>query len=473
MDFSKRIRILFTLFLPLVLLTAVIHTLQFPAQAQTPIGYGFNVAEWDIATLQGMGFNWMKVFSGPGSRLPVNILLRIDANASKMSDVNGFGDFVEQLANQQKGFVDAYEIGNEPNLDASYGWTTSPNAADYAMLLCEAYGRIKTVDPAAKVISAGLAPTGRVTGNWNGHPGHNGLFQDEREFFKEFAAAGGSACLDGVGYHPYGYSADYDAEPDVASADSTQNCANGFCFRGAEKLYELMQSEGMSDKTMWATEYGWIVSPSSHCLSDPGWQGRQWQIVSEQKQADNLVGSFTYAAANYSWMEAMFIFNLNFNTAPWLDECEQMRFYGVVGRPAQTALTDMPKEIPPPSARQLEVTPAGFTSIITPGQQPYSQTTHLHLTNSGDASLQYTMTVTGTAVLTITLTPPISGNLTPGEIVTIPLTIDAPILLTGTYSSAIQINTTSVGLTDIQTIPITRYIWDTIRQAVLPVILKP
>ena len=70
-------------------------------------------------------------------------------------------------------------------------------------------------------MSAGLAPTGRVTGDHNGHPGHDGSKQDDRQFLIELLDNGGGACLDAVGYHPYGFSADYDAVPDVISDDPT------------------------------------------------------------------------------------------------------------------------------------------------------------------------------------------------------------------------------------------------------------
>ena len=46
-------------------------------------------------------------------------------------------------------------------------------------------------------------------------PGTTADFQDDREFLKELFTAGGGACLDAVGYHPYGFSADYDVDPDV------------------------------------------------------------------------------------------------------------------------------------------------------------------------------------------------------------------------------------------------------------------
>ena len=112
-------------------------------------------------------------------------------------------------------------------------------------VLCTAYNEIKAVDSEAIVVSAGLAPTGRVTGNWGGHAGHNGLYQDEREFLKEFFDAGGGNCTDAIGYHPYGFSADYDVAPDVPDANPARNCTNGFCFRGTEKIYEIMVQRGM------------------------------------------------------------------------------------------------------------------------------------------------------------------------------------------------------------------------------------
>jgi hypothetical protein len=55
------------------------------------LGYGFNVAQWDVSLLQSLGFDWMKVFDTPNSRQPVNILLRINANAQNMGNLNAFG----------------------------------------------------------------------------------------------------------------------------------------------------------------------------------------------------------------------------------------------------------------------------------------------------------------------------------------------------------------------------------------------
>lgn len=439
--------------------------------AATDFGYGFNVAEWDVAKLQGMGFNWIKVFDPPGGQLPVKVLYRHSANASHLGNVSGFAKAIGAIAQNNGAYIDAYEIGNEPNLDASYGWAQPPNAADYATLLCAAYAKIKAADPTAVVVSAGLAPTGRVQGNWNGHPGHNGLFQDEREYFKEFVAAGGGSCLDAVGYHPYGYSADYNAAPDSGDADPTKNCANGFCFRGAEKLYELMQANGLGGKKMWATEFGWIVDPPANCLTDPGWQGRAWQIVSEQKQASNLVGAYQYATANWPWMGAMFVFNLNFNVAPWIsNQCEQMRFYSVVNRPAEAALRDMPKQAP---VGELTVTPGALARVILTSDQPYSETAVLHLQNTGSLGVSYTATAVSGSALKVSVAGNGSGTLAPGASQTVQLGLSSAVQPVGQYAASVNVAFTYQGGSNSETVPLTLFVFDQIYPLYLPVVQRP
>lgn len=454
--------------------TAVVAS---PATAVYPFAYGANVAEWDVPRLNDMGFNWIKVFSGPGSRLPLKVLMRVDANASHLGNVNGFGSSVQSLALAQKGYVDAYEIGNEPNLDASYGWGAAPNAADYATLLCEAYGRIKAVDPSAMVVSAGLAPTGRVPETWNGHAGHNGFFQDDRIFMQELLDAmqnsHGGPCFDVFGYHPYGYSADFDAVPDQPSADPTQNCADGFCFRGVENIYAILQANGLGSKQVFATEFGWITQPPDACLSSPSWSGRVWQIVSEPKQAENLVGAYEYATMHYPWLGGMFIFNLNFNVAPWItDPCEQMRFYSVQGRPAEAALTALPK-VAGAGVGELWVAPGTVTAVHTPAQQPISQTIAVTIKNVGTAPLEYTLSLQDTPPLALSLTSALTGTLDVDEATAVSLEYTLNNQATGSYTGTLHIATSSNGVTDSQAVPVTVHLWDQINETFLPVVIRP
>ncbi|GAB4265255.1 MAG: hypothetical protein Kow0080_05240 [Candidatus Promineifilaceae bacterium] len=446
--------------------TAVTYPTAYPDQ----FGYGFNVASLDFVKVQSIGFNWIKLFSAPGYRLPVNVLLRVDANSSHLNNLSAFANDMTNLATSQKGYVDAYEIGNEPNLDASYGWTTAPVAADYAALLCTAYNSIKAVDPDAIVISAGLAPTGRVSGNWNGHAGHNGLYQDDREFLKEFLAAGGGNCLDAVGYHNYGFSADYDTPPDTNGGTGPTNCSNGFCFRGVEVIHDIMLNYGLTDKQVWTTEFGWIVEPPSHCLQDASWSGRLWQIVSEQKQADNLVGAFQYARANYPWVGGMIVFNLNFNLAGYA-ECEQMRFYGVQGRPADAALTAMPKDYSVLLPRRLSVLPLAWTRLVTPDDLPVSAALPITLKNAGSEAFDWGVTAVSGTNLTVTVEAAYTaGTLGAGGETAVPVTITSAIAGTGPYSATVTITATHPTTGAPVDIPFQVLVVDTIYQTFLPAI---
>jgi hypothetical protein len=459
-----------SIFLTLASLLFLARALQLQATSVPHLGYGFNVTIWDTDLIQAMGFDWMKVFDPPGGPQPVHILLRLPADASHMGDLPAFGQQLYQIALNSGAYIDAYEIGNEVNLDASYGWNAPPIAADYAALLCVAYEQIKQADPTAVIVSAGLAPTGRVQGDWNGHPGHNGLYQDEREYLIEFLAAGGGDCLDAVGYHPYGYSADYDAAPDVASADPTQNCSNGFCFRGAEKFYEVMQAHGVGDKKLWVTEFGWIVEPPAKCLDDPSWQGRLWQIVSEEKQASNLVGAFQYADAHWPWMGPMFIFNLNFNAPGWYPLCEQMRYYAVEGRPAEAALAAMPKN-PVGNEPRLAVTPAAFSWFIGVDEQPVTFTLALNLANDGWQSTNYTVTADTAAAIVPTIASP-TGTLPPLSHLSLSLTVTISQPL-GVYTGTLTVNASPGTADSPQTVPLEVRILPQIYRAYLPAIGRP
>ena len=195
-------------------------------------------------------------------------------------------------------------------------------------MLCVAYQAIRAADPGAIIVSAGLAPVGRIDNIWNGHYGHDGQNQDEREWMHEFIAAEGHNCADVIGFHPMGFRADFDAEPDIDGGTPETDCTNGFCFRTIEKFREVMD-ERQIDMPIWATEVGWIVAPPEACLSDPSWTGREWQIVTPEARDANIAGALDYAEDNYPWLEALFVFNLNFSEAPWYDLCEQMRYYSV------------------------------------------------------------------------------------------------------------------------------------------------
>lgn len=439
------------------------------SDASPHLAYGFNVHEWDLPLVQGMGFDWIKVFTPPGQRAPVNVLMRIDSQAADLADVEGFGDEVAALAAANAPYIEAYEIGNEVNLDASFGWGAPPVAADYVQLLCEAYGRIKELDPTAVVVSAGLAPVGRVSGTWEGHAGHNGDVQDEREYMREFLEAGGGACADAIGYHPYGYAADYDAEPDVTSADPSRNCSNGFCFRGVEPFYEVVQEGGAGDRQIWATELGWIVRPPDHCLDDASFAGREWQLVSEEAQAANLAGAFAYAHEEMPWMGPMFVFNLNFNTTSFYEECEQMRYFGIEGRPAEEALREMVKY---PASGLLRVEgPAGPIREAVQ-DQPLTRAASITVRNRGWGPLTFTATVTTSEGLEAALTP-LTGALAPQTSLPLSLTTVISGRSPGTYGATVTVEASpGTGDAPSMTTVVFRLVGE-MKDSFLPVVRRP
>lgn len=345
------------LFLLVITLTAfVAHWLEAAANSDapttrtTPFGFGLAVAARDGERVQQIGFNWMLVYDPPHRREPVNVLYRVPVHRWSYDPNSIFGrwEFEERLyrlTGEHGDWIEAYEIGNEVNLYVN-GWEAPPDAKAYVDLLCTAYHVIKVMDPTATVVSAGLAPVGRVSGNWQGHAGHNYLIQDEREYLREFLAAGGGDCVDTFGYHPLGFSATFDAAPDVDGGTPERNCANGFCFRGIEQIRAIIAASDYANKPVWATEVGWLAEPDdARCLNDYSWAGRTWQRVTRQKQAENMIGAFKHGYTEWPWLGAMFVFNLNFDQAPYYHVCEQMRYYSIQSSATETALQGMMQEL--------------------------------------------------------------------------------------------------------------------------------
>ncbi len=448
----------------------------WPVQSAVPhLGYGFNVADVGAGStvLQQMGFNWIKIFDVANPQQLV--LLRVDVTASTTPSAL-HDDIAAKLGSGST--INAWEIGNEPNIDASYGWAAPPDALAYKDKLCAAYTQIKAAAPNAIVVSAGLAPTGRITGNYNGHPGNNGQAQDDRQFLDELLKNGGGACLDAVGYHPYGYLADYDVAPDVVNPGvdpqtDPRACPNGFCFRGAEKIYQIMQDRGLGGKKVWATEFGWLTAPSNpDCLNDPSWVGRQWQIVSEEKQAQNLVGAYQYAEANWPWMGAMFVFNLGFDQIGSLGACDQMRSYDVQGKPAQAALQAMAKN-PASIEGKLKTDVTQVSLMIGVGEQPITLPTSIGLSNWGWNPTAYTATVSTNANVIPTLLNP-TGWLSATAQQPLNLTLTSTARAAGIYTGLLTVNWSAIGVNNpaARKVNIELRVVEQIHRTYLPAILR-
>lgn len=97
---------------------------------------------------------------------------------------SAYGRYVQAVAQRYHGADIVYEIWNEPNL--ALFWPPAPDAKAYGELLAEATQAIRSVQPAATIIPAGLA-------NEN----------DPSEFLRTLAATGILDQLDGISFHPY------------------------------------------------------------------------------------------------------------------------------------------------------------------------------------------------------------------------------------------------------------------------------
>jgi hypothetical protein len=135
--------------------------------------------------------------------------------------------FAQTVAAHYKGQILLYEIGNEPNMNGN--WYPQANASAYTALLQAAYPVIKSADPNAKVISAGLSPTGITP----------------ETFLTQMYASGAQGYMDYVGYHPYSWP----NGPDYTGSGAT--------FSELSNLYSIMQNNGDGNKQIMATEVGW------------------------------------------------------------------------------------------------------------------------------------------------------------------------------------------------------------------------
>ncbi len=340
-----------------------------PPQPPPHLVYGLNVR--DVAHLSLVpptGFTWIKLWEeygvSPQTSLPYHVLYAIDC-PDYVEAPDAWGEHVSTIARAGLGHIAAYEICNEPNLWGTWG-DRAPDPARFTQMLCEAYTRIKAVDPGALVISGGLAPVGRVEGEANGWPGHNGTVMDERTYLRAMLTLGAGRCMDGFGYHPYGFAYEPERDADTVS--------NGFAFRGAEAMRAILVEEGWGHIPIWATEFNWLRDPLEDgydCSDDAHFrQYFAWMIVSAEEQADYLVRAYAYADRYWPWMQGMFVWNLDWHTYQPALPCLAARYFALrrddgsdlgAETPAYQSLSTMPKRpahILPPV---MEVTPTTHT----------------------------------------------------------------------------------------------------------------
>ncbi|MBI2844050.1 MAG: hypothetical protein HYX78_11680 [Armatimonadetes bacterium] len=112
-------------------------------------------------------------------------------------EVTNYCEYARFMAQHFKGRVKYYEIWNEPNVDAPWGWIA---AADYSNLVKNAAPVIHQEDPAAKVVM------GAIGGRWTyGYPGYGsyGRYTFDLDYLNDILRSGAAPLVDVISWHPF------------------------------------------------------------------------------------------------------------------------------------------------------------------------------------------------------------------------------------------------------------------------------
>ena len=258
-----------------------------------------------------------------------------------------FASFMGQMANRYRGRVQAYEIWNEQNRACENGGDCSSSggtggkvvdASYYVDMLAEAYDAVKTNDPYAIVVSG--APTSTETNR-------SDIAMSDTEFARQmFSNPKFRDHVDAVGVHPGGqYNPPDSMWPDNPGPGPNWRTSREFYFRRVEDIRNTMVANGMADKQIWITEFGWATANNT-----PGYE--YGNSISFDTQAQYITRAFQMGRHNYApWVGAMFLWNLNF-AVPWKyqgNEQHEQASFGVLNgdwspRPAFSAIQSMPKD---------------------------------------------------------------------------------------------------------------------------------
>lgn len=305
--------------------------------------------EWALYEPTAGNVNWAPIdeIVNAMDATGVNILLSIasapawarDADQEKgpPTDYQTYANFVGQLAQRYAGRVAAYEIWNEPNLRREWNTPKGISAASYVELLRLAYTAIKNADPAAVVVTGGLAPTGF-------NDGVNAI--DDRVYLRQMYAAGVADWADAIGAHPNGWA----NPPDATCCRNNRPAVPGwddhpsFFFKQTLADYrEIMVANGDSGTYIWATEFGWGSNDGLNV--EPAPEFGFVAFTSLDEQASYTLRGFQLGR-ELGYVGPMFLWNLNF--CPVVGQTGEQCLWGLLDpagnpRPAYLALRDMAK----------------------------------------------------------------------------------------------------------------------------------
>jgi len=216
-------------------------------------------------------------------------------------DYAHFTRFISALAGRYAGVVGAYEIWPESNLSSRWSTPDGLSPERYTELLRQAAEAVRAADPAALVVSGGLAPTGA-------NDGVNAI--DDLVYYQRMYTAGAANYFDALGVRVDGFNnapGDTPAYSTVLSA--THKGHTSFYFRHYEDVRNVMVANGGADADMWITSAGWASSEGPIA-------GLEYAAdINEQQQAEFLVEALVQAQSQ-PYLSVIIVNNFNLATAP-------------------------------------------------------------------------------------------------------------------------------------------------------------
>lgn len=264
----------------------------------------------------------------------------------RRSNFSDFAYFTGQMAARYKGRVQAYEIWNEENRACENGGDCATSGgiggsvagADYFVdMLAAVYEAIKANDPYAIVVSG--APTSTETNRTD-------IALSDTSYMASMASNPKFRThVDAIGVHPGGqYNSPDQMWPDNPGPGPNWRNSREFYFRRVEDIRNTLVQNGMADKQIWITEFGWATQNNT-----PGYE--YGNSISFQTQSDWIVRAFQRGRHDYApWVGAMFVWNLNFavSASATGEPLHEQGSFGVLNgdwspRPAWFAIQAMPK----------------------------------------------------------------------------------------------------------------------------------
>jgi hypothetical protein len=258
--------------------------------------------------------------------------------------IRGFADRAAEIAGHYTGYVDAWEITNEPNWSTHLDFITKGHqqrilADRIAALMSTVYPRIKGSNPNAQVLLGGLINTAGA------YPDNYDVPYLRQLYGSSALVKRGGAPWDAVADHPY--ELDASAIPDHLRA-----------------MHAVMEQAGEGNKKLWVTEFGMQAPapavPDSGIIPVTDAEAKQSAFLNQTlgamlKMRDIIDHAFWFKFEDFQietqqvdWGLINFRRDVDSAGEPWPRK-DALRIYASYGRPA--ALPTSPEDPNKPTAQ--------------------------------------------------------------------------------------------------------------------------